>query len=156
MSSTLNDFLLRHAPNSKECDQWTVEELQELQLSLLMLRDPQLNDVYLDTSDRRHIKADVETIVAEWEELNQKAATDPELARAHRDGHCHEAVMWYVHHLPQGMKDILSSKISLPLLSAMQHEKKSVVHSEDVHRSYEEKVSCASCHSFTYPGTVTV
>ena len=36
----------------------------------------------------------------EWESLNAKA----ELARMHRDGHCHEIVMWYVHHLPESMK----------------------------------------------------
>ena len=36
----------------------------------------------------------------EWESLNPKA----ELARMHRDGHCHEAVLWYVHHLPESMK----------------------------------------------------
>ena len=38
-------------------------------------------------------------MVREWESLNAKA----ELARMHRDGHCHEAVMWYVHH-PESMK----------------------------------------------------
>jgi len=93
----------------------------------------------------------VQKLVGEWEELNRKAASDPDLAKAHRDGHCHEAVMWYVHHLPHGMKDVLSSKISLPLLSAMQHEAKHVTHGSEVHASYQEKVSCASCHSFTYP-----
>ena len=41
----------------------------------------------------------------------------------HRDGHCHEAVMWYVHHLPESMK----------------------------RRCDEEKVTCASCHSAVYP-----
>jgi len=156
MSSTLNEYLLRHAPNSKDCDLWTVEELQELQLSLLMLRDSQLNDVYHYMNDRRKIEKDVEKLVGEWDELNRKAASDPDLAKAHRDGHCHEAVMWYVHHLPQGMKDVLSSKISLPLLSAMRHEVRQVTHGIEVHASYEEKVSCASCHSFTYPSTVTV
>ena len=39
-------------------------------------------------------------MVRVWESLNAKA----ELARMHRDGHCHEAVMWYVHHLPESMK----------------------------------------------------
>ena len=42
-------------------------------------------------------------MVREWESLNAKA----ELARMHRDGHCLEAVMLYVHHsrwreLPKG------------------------------------------------------
>merc|ERR1712147_491409 len=148
MSATLNEYLLRHAPNSKDCDLWTVEELQELQLSLLMLRDTQLNDVYHDMNDRRKIEQDVEKLVAEWEDLNRKAAVDPDLAKAHRDGHCHEAVMWYVHHLPQDMKDLLKDKISLPLLTSMRHDlKESALHGERVHRAYEEKVSCASCHS---------
>ena len=40
----------------------------------------------------------------EWESLNAKAAPDFELARMHRDGHCHEAVMWYVHRHPESMK----------------------------------------------------
>ena len=39
-------------------------------------------------------------MVRKWESLNAKA----ELARMHRDGHCHEAVMWCVHHLPELMK----------------------------------------------------
>ena len=38
----------------------------------------------------------------EWESLNAKA----ELARMHRDGHCHQAVMWYAHHLPESMKTL--------------------------------------------------
>ena len=33
----------------------------------------------------------------EWASLNAKT----ELAYMHRDGHCHEAVMWYVHHLSE-------------------------------------------------------
>ena len=39
-------------------------------------------------------------MVREWESLNAKA----ELARMHRDGHCHEAMVWCVHHLPESMK----------------------------------------------------
>ena len=39
-------------------------------------------------------------MVREWGSLNAKA----ELARMHRDGHCHETVLWYVHHLPESMK----------------------------------------------------
>ena len=30
-------------------------------------------------------------MVSEWESLNAKA----ELARTHRDGHCHETMVWY-------------------------------------------------------------
>ena len=44
----------------------------------------------------------LEVMAMEWESLNAKA----ELACMHREGHCHEAVMWYVHHLPKSMKTL--------------------------------------------------
>jgi len=157
MASTLNKYLLKHAPQSKECDAWTMEELQQLQVSLLMLRDSQLNDLYHDTDDNRKINKEIQQMVQEWDELNKLAATDPDLARAHRDGHCHEAVMWYVHHLPEDMKDLLKDDISLPLLSSMRHElKESAQHGERVHRAYQEKVTCGSCHSDVSPPAITV
>jgi len=157
MGQTLNKYLQKHAPKSKDCDQWTAEELQQLQISLLMLRDSQLNDLYHDTDDNRKINKDIQQLVQEWEELNKLASTDPDLARAHRDGHCHEAVMWYVHHLSEDMKDLLKDEVSLPLLSFMKHDlKESALHGERVHRAYEEKVTCQSCHSAIYPSEVTV
>lgn len=156
MSETLNNYLTKHAPKSKSCDLWTVEELQELQFSLLMLRDPSLNNLYHQTGDRRKLSTDIQALTKEWDELNKLARTDPDLARAHRDGHCHETVMWYVHHLPEGMKAALKDKVSLPLLSSMKHSLTESEHAPRVHRAYEEKVSCASCHSAVYPSTINV
>jgi len=156
MSQTLNSYLVKHAPQSRSCDTWTAEELQNLQISLLMLRDPKLNDVYVDADDSRQMSAEVETLVKEWDELNALARTDPDLARAHRDGHCHEAVMWYVHHLPEGMKDLIKDEIALPLLSDMKHDLKVVEHGPRLHEAYKAKVSCASCHSAEYPSAIAV
>ena len=34
---------------------------------------------------------ELEVMAREWESLNAKA----EVARVHRGGHCHEAMMWY-------------------------------------------------------------
>merc|ERR1719195_2605322 len=82
------------------------------------------------------------------------ASKDPELMRIHRDGHCHEAVMWYVHHLSQEARDALKGKIALPLLSYHRHEKPtSEGRHADVHQVYEEKVTCFSCHSNVLPST---
>merc|ERR1711865_654187 len=157
MSQTLNKYLQKHAPQSKDCDLWTMEELQQLQISLLMLRDSGLNDLYHETDDNRKINKDIQQLTQEWDELNKLASTDPDLARAHRDGHCHEAVMWYVHHLPEDMKDLLKDKISLPLMSSMRHDlKQTAAHGERVHRAYEERVTCTSCHSAEFPTEVTV
>lgn len=152
MSSTLNRWILKQAPNSKNCDDFTVEELQRIQMTLYMLRDPQLDDVYQKSHDNRRISKDIAAISKEWEELNAEAAKDPELARMHRDGHCHEAVMWYVHHLPESVRAAIRDKAGMPLLSNFRHnvlERKP--QAARLQQAYEEKVSCASCHSFTYP-----
>jgi len=156
MSQTLNGWLLKHAPNSKECDAWTVEELQRLQIQLFVLRDPQLDGVYQDTSDSRQLPVDLAETTKEWDELNSLAKSSPELQRIHRDGHCHEAVMWYVHHLPESVKAELKDKIALPLLSRMRHEVSQPVANVSmaarrVHKSYTYKVTCAACHSAVFP-----
>ena len=39
----------------------------------------------------------------------RRLLADHELARIHCDGHCHEAVMWCVHHLPEQMKTLTLS-----------------------------------------------
>jgi hypothetical protein len=152
MSSTLNKWLLKEAPNSKDCDEFTVEELQRIQIMLFGLRDPELNTVYNQTADKRRMQHDIEVMSKEWKALNDEAAKDPELARMHRDGHCHETVMWYTHHLPESMKALIRGKAALPLLSKMRHDlSASKPHAARVQRAYEEKVSCASCHAAVYP-----
>jgi len=154
MSSVLNRWLLREVPNSRSCDEFSVEELQRLQIVLFTLRDPELNAVYNGTADVRHVPRELEVMAREWESLNAEAARDPELARMHRDGHCHEAVMWYVHHLPESMKEVIRDKASLPLLSQIRHDLSlAKPHAVRVQRAYEEKVTCASCHSAVYPTT---
>ena len=49
-----------------------------------------------------------------------EAAHDPELACMHRDGHCRKAVMWYVHHLPESMKEVIRDRASLHLADLSQ------------------------------------
>ena len=73
-----------------------------------------------------------------------------------RDGHCHEAVMWYVHHLSQDMKELFkTAKIPIPLLSPARH---GVCYGDELdhegHKicgAYREQVTCSSCHSNEYP-----
>merc|ERR1712127_834081 len=112
------------------------------------------NDVYHNTDDNRKLSKDIQALVHEWDELNELAKSDPDLARAHRDGHCHEAVMWYVHHLPEGMKDLIKDEIALPLLSGMKHDLKVVEHGPRLHEAYKAKVSRASCHSAEHPSAL--
>ena len=62
--------------------------------------------------------------------------------------------MWCVHHLPESMKGGIRDKASLPLLSQIRHDLSlAKPHAMRVQRAYEEKVTCASCHSAVYPTT---
>jgi len=151
MSHTLNAHLRANNPSTRECDLWAVEELQQLQVLMIILRDPALDDVYNKSADNRRIRHNMHEMVTQWETINHLARKDPELARIHRDGHCHEAVMWYVHHLPQQTQDVLKQKATLPLLSYHHHVPKDGAEHTAVHQAYEEKVTCFSCHSNVMP-----
>jgi len=153
MSQVLNGHLMRSAPKTQECDSWAVEELQQFQVLMMITRDPALDDIYHNATDNRRIRSKVSELTAEWKTVNELAAKDPELMRIHRDGHCHEAVMWYVHHLSQETRDALKDKVTLPLLSYRRHAAPTVSEGPhgDIHRLYEEKVTCFSCHSNAMP-----
>ena len=51
MSSVLNKWLFREMPNSRSCDEFSISELQHIQIVLCTLRDPELNAVYNGTAD---------------------------------------------------------------------------------------------------------
>ena len=87
MSSVLNKWLFRKMPNSRSCDGFSAR----LQIVIFTLRDLELN---AHNRRRTRVPRVLEVMPRVWESLNAKA----ELARMHRDGHCLEAVMWYVHH----------------------------------------------------------
>ena len=89
MLSVLNKWLFREMLNSRRCDEFS----EHLHIVLFTLGDPELNAVYNTTADVLHVPPVLEVMARGWESLNAKA----ELARMHRDGHCHEAVRWYVH-----------------------------------------------------------
>lgn len=154
MAHVLNGHLKRSSPSTKECELWTIEELQQFQVLMMLMRDAKLDDIYHNTTDNRRIRRATADIKDEWTAINALANEDPELARIHRDGHCHEAVMWYVHHLSQETQDSLKDKVTLPLLSYRRHLPSAVEGSHaEVHRSYEEKVTCFSCHSNVLPSS---
>merc|ERR1712232_826673 len=145
MSKNLNHWLLRHAPNSRKCEDWTVEDLQQLQRTLLEIREPELDAIYQNTNDNRRLRVPLDQ---EWAALNSLAAKDPALKRLRRDGHCHETVMWYVHHLSESAKTQLKDLISLPLLPEASHDiTQFTPEVQAVIKAYEDHVTCASCHS---------
>ena len=111
----------------------------------------------------------MEDLLESWKELNnlvESHADTTKLSEIQRDGHCHEAVMWFVHHITEDMKQILreTTDITIPLLSPNWHgktcvdmmKKESNADSsgkayQRVCNRYKEQVTCASCHSNVTP-----
>ena len=170
MSATLNSWLerSRHTRGrTRACDEWTAHELQELQALLYLLRDESLDTVYQKNADNRRLRSGIEALRGDWQALNEAVAAHPthsdDLHGVMRDGHCHEAVMWYVHHLTDDMKQILAERtdITIPLLSAAGHAPVCTAGGADafgegdagrrVCAAYREQVTCASCHSNVVP-----
>jgi len=173
MSKTLNNWL----KNGKEtrgrtrpCETFTAIELQKLQGLLYLARDESLDSIYTQAKDNRKMRASIEDLMKTWKELSQKIKNHRDsttLLEIHRDGHCHEAVMWYVHHLTDDMKKILSetTDITIPLLSPSWHGQTCMKATkmvqegnekidetfQNVCKHYREQVTCASCHSNVSP-----
>jgi len=158
MSDILNGWL-NTSTLTKPCLDWKVEELQQLQALFYLARESQFDDIYLRTQDNRRLRGDVlSDLNTNWAGLNKIASdhSDYRMKNVRRDGHCHEAVMWYVHHLSQDMKELFkTAKIPIPLLSPARH---GVCYDDELdhegHKicgAYREQVTCSSCHSNEYP-----
>merc|ERR1711879_598075 len=132
------------------------------QALLYLARGAQFDDIYKRTEDNRRLRPHVlSDLTTNWAGLNKlaEAHSDPRLKVVRRDGHCHEAVMWFVHHLSADMKELLSAaKVPIPLLSPARH---GLCYSDSLEQldqgaericdAYREQVTCASCHSNELP-----
>merc|ERR1712166_154702 len=156
MSETLNGHMVRTFPNTKPCEQWTVEELQEYQSDLYHYREPHFDAIYQNVSDNRRLIHDtLEGYQTQWSATNQLVKGHNHLKDMQRDGHCHEAVMWLVHHVSAAEQQTVFAThgAPAPLLPLTDHADTC---SEDASSSELEvcKVaqgqrSCADCHSGT-------
>jgi hypothetical protein len=151
MTAVLNGHLHKMFPHVKPCDEWTAEELQALQAEMLAARSDELNDIYSQSSDRRTLlKGSAEEYKQHWSELNKHAAAHPELATMQRDGHCHEAVMWLVHHVPAPEQQTTFARRQVPTLASQRHECSTNQVSQGAAAlcsHYVDTYSCADCHS---------
>merc|ERR1711865_63642 len=145
MAEKLNGFV-RAYDNVKECSEWSTAELQQFQALMLMLRSKELNDVYESAEDTRALRGTEDEHGQRWEKLAELAGT---LAAQNmqRDGHCHEAVMWFVHHVPENIRNTVAQTMSVPLLPYTQHDCSDYSgKSHEVCAEYKKQVSCQDCH----------
>merc|ERR1712086_1206912 len=158
MSLTLNKYLSVSAA-VKPCDDFSAKELQELSAMLYLARDAQLDKVYTGVQDNRRLRATLDDLQKTWAALNDEVQGHHQKDALHaiqRDGHCHEAVMWYVHHLSSDVKMVLAQTgVEIPLLSYDEHNTACETTKDDTHAKvcshYQETVTCASCHSNALP-----
>merc|ERR1719498_394222 len=158
MSKKLNGFLKGYR-STKECSEWTAKELKQFQTLLLMLKTPELDEVYGKTSDRRQLRGDEQAHGERWERLEQLASKmGPDFEAMHRDGHCHEAVMWFTHHLSEKARQDLAAVVDIPLLPYAGHQCFTGLPDEKaLCDEYLHQVSCQDCHQHhTAPAELVV
>merc|ERR1712039_451545 len=111
---------------------------------MLMLRSSELDEVYSTANDRRALRGDEQEHGDRWERLTALATTLG-AESVQRDGHCHEAVMWFVHHVPETVRNEVANLMAIPLLPYTKHScSGSSCH--EVHDEYLKQVSCQDCH----------
>jgi hypothetical protein len=150
MTGVLNNHLHQMYPQVKACSEWSAEELQQLQSELFSRSIKEFDDMYAETSDSRRMRhASLEEHEAHWAEMNEHAKANPHMADMLRDGHCHQAVMWLVHHVPAPEQQTVFAKRPIPTLGAVQHKcpEDATAAEQTLCNHYEDTYSCAKCHS---------
>jgi len=159
MSAKLNGFLKGY-PKTKECHEWTAKELQQFQTMMLMMRSPEMDDVYRTSVDRRTLRGDEQAHGERWERLSRMASQfGKDYETIHRDGHCHEAVMWFVHHISEPVRQKLAALLAVPLLPYNKHECATEFITDgqkSLCDEYLAQVSCQDCHHDATAPTETV
>jgi len=146
----LNVALARESNmKTKRCDNFTMQELHDIEQLLFDARTPQLNRIYKEAGDTR-IMAHASLAELQVEQA-WRSKLSSELAKKAQDGLCHELVMWFVHHLSAPAREEVKKQVVLPLLPDVQHTSSG---EHKVHQRYNEQVSCAICH--VAPATITV
>eukprot|EP00928_Gymnodinium_smaydae_P026064 TRINITY_DN2056_c0_g2_i1.p1 TRINITY_DN2056_c0_g2~~TRINITY_DN2056_c0_g2_i1.p1 ORF type:complete len:563 (-),score=82.70 TRINITY_DN2056_c0_g2_i1:202-1890(-) len=128
----------------KACEDFAVTELREVLRALFVHTSDELKELYAQHDGRRSVYASISEMENHWER-----SADPTDHRV-RDAHCHEAVMWFVHHLPSETQWAVSQRMVLPLLPVADHtvaDKGLRSETDAAGKFYDEKVTCQKCHN---------
>lgn len=137
----LNSHLATHANiTARACEEFQAWELRDLLRSLHSLAAPGLTGLYSQRDGRRAQYASSAHMEASWQSL---PSADPRV----RDAHCHQAVMWYVHHLSSADQATVRSLFVLPLLPRSDHRGSSEESDDPAAQFYISQVTCQDCHT---------
>lgn len=96
----------------------------------------------------------IEEYSVHWDDITRTAADQPLLVEMQRDGHCLEAVMWWVHHLSEAtQKELTHVTIpSLPLVEWRKPTQEEGAAASKVHsKHYDPSATCLACHGGGIP-----
>lgn len=151
-NAVLNQHLKRNNEklSTKKCEDFTIAELQKVQSMLYAIADSSLLSIYVANSDpRKPVYENAAHMEAEFAKLVEAASGDKLMERVLRDSHCHQAVMWFVHHITADVQEELAQTgVAIPLLPveshvAVTHDK---VEHKDVVDAYAYSTNCQYCH----------
>jgi hypothetical protein len=143
---------------TRECGSFTLKEVTDVQRFLHSVRDEAFQSVYESNNDNRRLSTfgkwtdSIEELEKSWVEEAQIVHDTPSLHDMARDGKCHEAVMWYTHHLSESTKEEAKLHLALPLLPNVQHLVNKNLHVEGsshdkVFKGYKQGLGCTKCHA---------
>jgi len=136
-NARLNGHLLQRGLPTKACEEHSAEDLRSTLRALFAARSEELVSVYPKGDGRRSAYDSQAEMERHWEEL----PVDED--NRQRDAHCHEAVMWFIHHLTDSAQKDFVQEHKLPLLPKREH---SVDGEDAVTKLYASKVTCQKCH----------
>jgi hypothetical protein len=155
IGKVLNAHLEKAHPNTKNCNQFSASELQQLQAELHAHVEESHNEIYESVRDTRALRFEnLEGYKVHWDEMNKHASTHPRVEEMQRDGHCLEVVMWWVHHLSQAKREELSHLVipRMPLQRWREPTPEEGVAAAAVYgSSYNPSSTCLSCHGGGLP-----
>jgi hypothetical protein len=132
-----------------DCSSWSVSELQELQRRIFPEAEAEFLAVYEAAADNRRQRfRSLGELEAHWAALDEAVEAEQRLREVRRDGLCHEAVMWWVHHLAGPTQRRLASEgLRLPSLPTVRHAPRALTApASAVHAEYALQGPCSACH----------
>ena len=145
----------------KPCSEFSAEDLYTLQTNILSLRAFHLDTHYQKKKDRRRLRfSSLDDFHQQWKTIRDMVTEFPNSKEAVLSGFCHEAVMWYIHHLHrQQQKKTLETSVSIPYLPETRFFQPGNTDAappdlsdlpeeslEHVRRVYVHQIGCGACH----------
>lgn len=124
------------------CESFTTNSLRDILRDLFPRASTVLKGIYSKVDGRGARYASMADMEKHWE------ASAPSHDTRVRDAHCHEVVMWFVHHLTSQEQIAVMNTTVLPMLPVADHSSGKGRRAEHdlAGKFYDDKITCQACH----------